>query len=52
MGNIPILETSETIGTPTVDTGAQPESVREDPVSQAMLHVLERVVRARIKPTA
>lgn len=44
MGSIPILETSETVGTPTVDIGALHEPVGDNPMSQAMLRVLERFV--------
>lgn len=47
MESIPILETSETIGTPIAETRAQVELDGDDPVSQAMLKVLERVVRNR-----
>lgn len=46
MGNIFILKTNEIVGTPIGEI----ESIGDDPVSQAMLKVLERVVGARTRP--
>lgn len=46
-----IFETSEIVGTLTADTGAQLEPIRDDPISQAMLRMLERVVGTRTGPT-
>lgn len=47
MGSILKLETNETIGTLTVETWSQIVPSRDDPVSQVMLRVLERVLRTR-----
>lgn len=52
MRSIPILETSETVGTPTTDTRAQLEPVGDDSMSQAILRVLERVVEIRTRAVA
>lgn len=49
MGSIPNLETSETVGTPTVGTRSQTLSVGDDPMSQAVLRVLERVIGTRTR---
>lgn len=51
-GKLPILETNEIIGTSTVDTKVQPEPIRDDPMSQAMLHVLESVIGTCTGPVA
>lgn len=48
MGSIPILVTSEIVGTPTGDTKLD----GNDLVSQTMLRVLERMVGARTGPIA
>lgn len=50
MGSIPILETSETVGTPTTKTRSQTEPIRDDLVSQAMLRILKRVTETRARP--
>lgn len=48
MGIIIILQTSKIFGTPIAKT----ESIRDNPVSQVMLHVLERVVGTPTRPVA
>lgn len=44
MGNMLNLETSEIVGTSTVETKSQTSTTGDDVLSQAMLQKLERVV--------
>lgn len=52
MESIPILMTNEIVGTPTIETRSQIESIGDDPMSQIMLRVLEKVAETRIGPVA
>lgn len=52
MRSIPILEISEIVGTPTAEMRSQDEPIGDDPMSQAMLLVLRRIVGSRVGPAA